>query len=171
MKLRFLMYHHRKNSVRDKVIGKKWICSDSERSTLYSVGHCRGWVCPRNVVWLVFIGWIILYANGWENYSSYFWEGVEISRVWATAHSLVFWQRFGTVVVPLGVSFHLLIEAQGLVLSAFLVPFDSNWFMLYPWAMPFFQKFCPAPFPPVTGIPSNWCFTSQKEVFLLLNSE
>ena len=25
MKLRFLMSHHRKNSVRDKVIGKKWI--------------------------------------------------------------------------------------------------------------------------------------------------
>ena len=35
MKLRFLMYHHRKNSVKDKVIGKKWICSDSERNTLY----------------------------------------------------------------------------------------------------------------------------------------
>ena len=32
----------------------------------------------------------------------------------------------------LGVSFHVLIEAQGLVLSAFLVPFDSNWFMLCP---------------------------------------
>ena len=25
MKLRFLTSHHRKNSVRDKVIGKKWI--------------------------------------------------------------------------------------------------------------------------------------------------
>ena len=50
-------------------------------------------------------------------------------------------------------SFHLLIEDQGLVLSAILVPFDSNWFMwfvLCPWAMLFFQKLCPAPFPPVT---------------------
>ena len=27
-------------------------------------------------------------------------------------------------------SFHLLIEDQGLVLSAILVPFDSHWFML-----------------------------------------
>ena len=36
---------------------------------------------------------------------------------------------------PLGVLFHLLIEAQGLVLSAILVPFDSNWFVLCPWAM------------------------------------
>ena len=36
---------------------------------------------------------------------------------------------------PLGVSFSLLIEDQGLVkvdLSAILDPSDSNWFMLYP---------------------------------------
>ena len=32
MKLRFLMSHRRKNSVRDRVIGKKWIYSDTERS-------------------------------------------------------------------------------------------------------------------------------------------
>ena len=32
----------------------------------------------------------------------------------------------GTVMATLGVSFHLLIEDQGLVLSAILVPFDSN---------------------------------------------
>ena len=31
------MSHCRKNSVRDKVIGKKWIYSDSERSTLHRV--------------------------------------------------------------------------------------------------------------------------------------
>ena len=36
---------------------------------------------------------------------------------------------------------------QGLV----LVPFDSNQFMLCPRAMSFFQKLCPAPFPPVTA--------------------
>ena len=38
-KLRFLMSHHRKNSVGDKVIGKKWIYL--ERNTLHrqSVGH------------------------------------------------------------------------------------------------------------------------------------
>ena len=33
MTLRFLMSHHRKNSVRDKVMGKKWIYL--ERSTLH----------------------------------------------------------------------------------------------------------------------------------------
>ena len=39
MKLRFLMSHCRKNSVRDKVIGKKWIYL--ERNTLHrqSMGH------------------------------------------------------------------------------------------------------------------------------------
>ena len=35
MKLRFLMSHYRKNSVRDKVVGKKWIYS--ERNTLHRV--------------------------------------------------------------------------------------------------------------------------------------
>ena len=37
MKFRFLMSHHRKNPVRDKVIGKKRIYSDSERSRLHRV--------------------------------------------------------------------------------------------------------------------------------------
>ena len=39
---------------------------------------------------------------------------------------------------PLGVSFSLLIEAQGLIkvnLSDILDPFDSNHFMLCPWAI------------------------------------
>lgn len=50
----------------------------------------------------------------------------------------------------LSVSTHLLIEDQDLDLSASLAPFDSNGFMLYPWAKSFFQKLCPAAFPPVT---------------------
>ena len=53
---------------------------------------------------------------------------------------------------PLGVSCHLQIEDQCLIkvdLSAILIPFDSNWCMLCPRAMSFFQKLCPAPFPPV----------------------
>ena len=49
MKLRFLMSHRRKNSVRDKVIGKKWIYSDSERSTLHRVWVLAEgkWGCER----------------------------------------------------------------------------------------------------------------------------
>ena len=50
----------------------------------------------------------------WEDYSNYFGEGVEISWNWATTHFLV---SFGTVMVPLGVSFSLLMEDQGLVRS------------------------------------------------------
>ena len=37
MKLRLLMSHYKKNSARDIAIGKRWICSDSERSTLHRV--------------------------------------------------------------------------------------------------------------------------------------
>ena len=92
MKLRFLMSHHRKNSVRDKVIGKKWIYSDTERSTFHrqSMGHRREWMWPINLAWLVFIGWVIIYANEWEDYSNYLGERAEVSRIWATTHSLVF---------------------------------------------------------------------------------
>ena len=57
--------------------------------------------------------------------------------------------------VPLVVSLSLLIEGQGLLkvdLSAILDSFDFNRFVSCPWAMSFFQKLCPGPFPPVTGV-------------------
>ena len=114
IKLMFLMSHHRKNSVRDKVIGKKCSYSDSERSTLHSMLHRRGWEPQQNVGWLVLTGWVISYGNEWEGYSNYFGEGMEMSRIWATTHSLVFWQCLGSVMAPLGVPFHLLIPDQGL---------------------------------------------------------
>ena len=85
-----------------------------------------------------------------------FWEGADISRIQANAHSLVLGQGLGTVMAPLGVSFHLLIEDQGLVSSVILVPFNSNQFMLCPWAISFLQKLCPAPFPPVTFPPQRF---------------
>ena len=83
------MSHCRKNSVRDKVIGKKWLYSDSERSTLHrqSVGHRRGQVQPAVCGVISFYKLVISYANEWEDYSNYVWK---ISRIWATAHSLVF---------------------------------------------------------------------------------
>ena len=148
------MSHHRKNSERDRVISKKRIYSDSERSARHrrSVSHRGGRVWPQNVAWLVFIGWVISYANEWEGYSDCILEGVEISGIWSTAHSVVFWQGLGTVTAPLGVSLHLLLEDQDLVLSAILEPVDSNRFTLCPGAMSFFQKLCPLPFPPVMGL-------------------
>ena len=39
MKLTFLMSHGRKNSVRDKVIGKKWIYFERNAPHRQSVGH------------------------------------------------------------------------------------------------------------------------------------
>ena len=66
------MYHHRKNSVKDKVIGKKWICSDSERNTLYrQCGPSRRVSVPTKsgVVSSYRLGNFI--ANGWENYSNF----------------------------------------------------------------------------------------------------
>ena len=52
MKLRFLMSHHRKNSVRDKVIGKKWTCL--ERFTLHRVWAISEGRRPPNMSRLVF---------------------------------------------------------------------------------------------------------------------
>ena len=54
---------------------------------------------------------------------------------------------------PLGMSFSLQIEDQDLIeahLLAILEVFYFNQFMLSPGAMSFFQKLCPAPFPPVS---------------------
>ena len=91
-------------------------------------------------MWLVFACWVISYGNEWENHSNN----------WGTTHS-IFWQCLGTVLAPLGVSFSLQIEDQD------LVEFElSPWThlilisLLCPWAISFFQKLCPAPFPPVS---------------------
>ena len=70
------------------------------------VGYSQ-WVAQR-LKWLS--------THRWEDYSSCFWEGVEIPRTWATAHSSACHQYLGNVQAPLGASFHLLTEDQGLVL-------------------------------------------------------
>ena len=57
------------------------------------------------MVWLVFPSWVILYANEWE----------DRPNNWGTTNSLVFRQCLGTVLAPLGGSFSLQIEDQGLV--------------------------------------------------------
>ena len=72
---------------------------------------------------------------------------------------LTFWSLMVSLELSwcLWVSFSLLVlqwacpEDQGLVevdLSAILDSFDSNQFMLCPWARSFFQRWCPALFPP-----------------------
>ena len=116
------------------MIGKKWIYSDSERSTPHrqSVGHLRGQVRLWNVVWLVFMDWVISCANEWEDYSSNFGEGVEISRNWATDLWLVFWQGLGTVAVPLVVGLPSLLSWWRIHLRCRRPGFDP-WFGKIPW--------------------------------------
>ena len=48
---------------------------------------------------------------------------------------------------PLGVSFYLLIQHQGRVLSAILVPFDSNWFYAVSLGHIILSKVVPCHFP------------------------
>ena len=113
------MSQHRKNSVRDKIIGKKWIYW--EKNTPQSVGHWRRQEWPWNIAWLGFMGWVIWKINDWEDYSNYFGEGVEISRNWATTHFSVFMVDLRTVTAPVGVLFSFEVlqwvyaENQGLV--------------------------------------------------------
>ena len=54
------------------------------------------------------MGWVISLANEWEDYSNYLGEGAEISRNWATTSFLTFMVGLGTVMVPVGVSFSML---------------------------------------------------------------
>ena len=50
MKLRFLMSHRRKYSVRDKVIGKEWVYLQRYTLRRQTVGHLKGWSESRSVV-------------------------------------------------------------------------------------------------------------------------
>ena len=88
MKLRFLMSHRRKNSVRNKVIRKKWIYL--ERNTIHRqiVGHLRRWERHQGMGFSVFRG--VDNLIGWwvGGVFQLFQEGAGISRNWATTH---FW--------------------------------------------------------------------------------
>ena len=56
------MSHHRENFGRDKVIGRKWIYLESNTLRRQSGSHLRR-ERPWNLVWLVFMGWVISQAN------------------------------------------------------------------------------------------------------------
>ena len=55
--------------MRDTAIGKRWICSDLERST-HGCGPWRGQVLSHRM-WCgcFFPSWVISYANEWEDHS------------------------------------------------------------------------------------------------------
>ena len=106
MKLRLLMSHCKKFSERHSSRWEVDLFGFRETHTPQGVGLCRGQVQrPWNVVWLVFSSWVISYANEWDDHSN----------SCGTTHSSVFWQCLGTVLVPLGVSFSLQTEDQGLL--------------------------------------------------------
>ena len=103
---------------------------------------------------------MISYANEWEDHSNN----------WGTTHSSVVGQCLGTVLMPLGVSFILQIEEQGLVeldLSSW-TPFDINRFTLCPWAMSFFQKLCPTLFASLSCSFPEPCAGPQRCLYYLL---
>ena len=82
------------------------LCGFREKHTPQGVAHCRVQVQrPWNVAWLVFSSWVISYANEWGDHPN----------SCGNTHSSVFWQCLGTVLAPLGVSFSLQTEDQGLV--------------------------------------------------------
>ena len=60
------------------------------------------------MVWFVLIGWIISWANQWEEYNSYFGKGVGISRSWATEHFLSFMVGLGIARMPVDISLSLM---------------------------------------------------------------
>ena len=142
MKLRFLMSPHRQNSVRDKVIGKKWIYL--ERNTVHrqSMSHVR-----RRKIWCgVFLWacWFHRLINGWLcPLPPFLGDFQELTRPLPTCWSLMVDSR--TVMVLVGVSLSLLIQSQrvhtedqGQVqvdASATLDLFGSNKLMLCPPAM------------------------------------
>ena len=57
MKLRFLMSHRRKNSVTDKVIGKKWIYLERHTFHRQNAVRLKRREQPQNMGWLIFMGW------------------------------------------------------------------------------------------------------------------
>ena len=77
MKLWFLMFHCRKNSVRDKGIDKTWFYL--KRNKFHR--PLRRWVWPRNVVWLAFMSWVISQANEWEDYSNHLGKGEDVQEL------------------------------------------------------------------------------------------
>ena len=101
MKLRFLMSHCRKTSVRDKVIGKKWI--SSERNTLHrdNEGHLRRWEALK-YGWFVFMGWVTSKANEEEDYFNYLEMGWGFPGIGPPPTFWPLMVSLRTVMVPVG---------------------------------------------------------------------
>ena len=85
-----------------------WVHRLSRLLAFLPVVHLRRQEKSQNTAQLVFMFLVVSEANEWEDYSNSFGERAEISRNWATAHLLVFMVGLGIVMVPVGISFNLL---------------------------------------------------------------
>ena len=105
---------------------------DMDLSKLQEIVEDRGaWLA---VVHGVAKSWTVTeQQHEWEEYSSYFGEGVGTFRHWATAHILAF-----MVLASVGVSFNVLMCYNEHILSTIWDLAGSNQLMSCPWAMPFF---------------------------------
>ena len=88
--------------------------SQKARAVLGETDFTDKSVCSK-CDWLVFTGWVIPYANEWEDCSNYFEEGWRFPGIGPlpTLWSLV---NLGNVLAPLGVSFSLLIYSNDRIL-------------------------------------------------------
>ena len=85
------------------------------------------WVILSTFTFTPYMGWVISQANEWKDYSKYFGKGVELSRNWATAHSLVFASP-GTLLAPAGVLFSLLcVQFSSVQSLSHLLLFATPW--------------------------------------------
>ena len=89
LKLRLLMSHHRRNSVRDRVIGKKWIYLERNTFNRQSVGPSRKARGTRIRSCQLLQGWVISQADEWKEYSM---GGIFKNQ--ATTHFFLKWAFF-----------------------------------------------------------------------------
>ena len=76
------------------------------------------------------MGWVISWANEWEDYSNYFGDRAGISRNWATTQFLAFVAGLRTVVVLVGVPLSMLVYYNEPIVSLkvhWKVNLPSSW--------------------------------------------
>ena len=110
MKLRVLMSHHRKNSVREKMIGKKWIIYIYKKKKLH-----REWPPQKVRHWVMVLSVFIGVGNFIDQWvtglldlvgsNQKFWERSRDFRELSSAHFLTF--MVGLVTLRGRVGFHL----------------------------------------------------------------
>ena len=64
--------YHRKNSMRDKVIGRTCVREKHSADRVWAIPE--GESSTRIYDYQFLLGWVISQANGWEDYTSYFWR-------------------------------------------------------------------------------------------------